>query len=113
MYNTSDSYQEVRYFSNGQWYYLCFDHFTESDGDLICPQYGRLRSIKTLTLDEAATDLPIYPYAHNCDGNQISLCGCNVSQQTCSSDNILAVECVIPGNILYWRVFHFIANQFS
>ena len=102
LYNTSDSYQEVRYFTNGQWYYLCSESLTESDADLICQQYGNhgLRSIKSFTLEEATKNLPIYPYSYNCVGNEDSLCECNTTSQTCNSNTILVLECVIPGNFI-------------
>ena len=101
LYNRNYYYQEVRYFINEQWYYVCSENFTETEANLICLEQGNygVRSIENnIMLNEATESFPIYPYALVCDGNEASLCDCNATQQICTSNSIAAIECILPGN---------------
>ena len=99
LHNWNDSYQEVRFFTNEQWYYLCSDSFTESAASLVCVEQGNhgLLSIKNISFDETTEIFPIYPNTINCTGNEDSLCDCSITQQACNSTAIAAVECILPG----------------
>ena len=92
-------YKEVKYYNNGEWYYLCSEGFTETEAKLICEQYEKheLRSITYIKIAEATEEIAISPFAINCAGNEDSLCVCSVSQHTCSSGSIAAAGCNPPG----------------
>ena len=100
LYNRSDGYQEVRYFTNGQWYYLCSQSLSNSQAKYICQQFGpyEFRSIRYLSFDALDNSIPIYPFIHTCLGTEDSFCNCNVTSQPCDSDYVALLECTLPGN---------------
>ena len=89
---------EVKFFNNGVWYYICAQEFTTQTGNVICHEndFGDLLSHSFVN---ASSNIEIYPQIHNCNGDEDSLCACPLLSEQCISNLVIALQCQPPGKL--------------
>ena len=80
-----------------QWYSLCEDNFTQQTADIICRENHDSNASRYTFLPIQPSNHPIYPFYFQCEGNEDSICACEMIPHACSSPLIVYVECRKPG----------------
>ena len=72
---------------------------TEENADVTCRENGFTgqRFIKSLPKTQSLRNYAIYPYRYRCNGDEGSLCDCEVIPQNCTSNRIATVQCLNEG----------------
>ena len=94
-----ETLQPVRLYVN-KWYSLCADQFTQETANIICKENHDSQAYTYSYVNYQPSDYPIYPYYYQCDGTEHSVCACREFQQTCSSNQIVHIQCKSPGKII-------------
>ena len=98
--NIDGTSQIAYYFNDGRWNYICGNTMTQEVADVICKENGNTtaRAYRSVSLDFGPLMFPIYGSRFQCNGTELTLCDCESISQTCSSMQILEVQCDLPGN---------------
>lgn len=101
--DAGQSPQLVRYYEDS-WYYIRADDFTLNVGNVICHAngYGDYITHTSLDVSDLNTSIPIYPYTHNCEGIESTLCHCTAYPENYTTNMALAIECAAPGKAIYF-----------
>ena len=84
----------VKYYAQVQWYYISSEDFTNENAEVICRENTN-RGVESYTYQsrEASSSTPIYQYHFTCAGNESSLCECEKSPASITSDLIVKIKC--------------------
>ena len=87
-----------------QWYSLCEDNFTQQTADIICRENHDSNATNYTFLPIQPSNYPIYPFYFQCDGNENSICACEMIPQQCSSNYIVHVQCRKQSMLKYIKI---------
>ena len=98
-HNSEDTTAVVQYYDGQVWYYLCSDGFTDQNADVICEEnFGtKMENVTYVNAADLTYGYEILSYRHDCEGNELSLCDCPTTNQTCTSMDVVAIMCQRPG----------------
>ena len=98
----ADDYQlnEVEYYYDDVFYFICNDGFTYEDAVVVCREnagtsfaFGNTTSLSALNSTNQ-----IFNSTFQCVGHEDSLCDCPQTEAICSSDLVVQILCDPPGN---------------
>ena len=94
-----NSIHEVAVFNEGQFNYICGAGLTAEAGRVLCLEkgYHGVKLIRRNMATDSTRNFSVLQASYDCDGNESSLCECNVTNTTCDTSEIAAVECYLPG----------------
>ena len=84
----------VKYYQGVQWYYISAEEFTNETAEVICRENTN-RGVQSYTYQSrnSSSSTNIYPYRFSCTGNESSLCECEKSQASITSNLIVQIKC--------------------
>ena len=81
------------------WNYLCANGFTQANAQVVCRENAQSELISHFptNITDQTYIYQIEGIQYNCIGNELSLCQCPQTPQTCEGEMIINIQCKLPG----------------